>query len=585
MVDTVRHTDVLVVGAGPTGLMVAGELARRGVAVRVIEKRSARQPLSKALVLQARTLEVMDLIGIAGEFLRRGYPAPGLNIGLGGRTASVEMRDLPTDFPYMLVLPQQETEEILERHLRDHGAGPERGHELMGIEQDESGVRARVLHPDGSEKIVVCKYLVACDGAHSTVRPALGLPFKGKDYETIVFLADVKLDRTFNPSRITNFTSSRGFVSVLPFLGEYARVFAVDFTKQDRPVHEPLTLPDLQDTLDAVLPFRVGLSEPRWITRFRSPSRQVPTNRLGRVFLAGDAAHAHSPAGGQGMNNGLQDAFNLGWKLAMVVRGEAPEQLLDTFDAERHPVDARAQRQTDLMFRSFLLRNPMLKMARNTLLSTLMRVPAMRQKLALDLSGIGIGYGFTDRSREDRTTETASGIAPGDRIPNASLWSPGHPGLRLYNLFREPGYLLLACVSFGRLTSDAGLIRDLMSAVAHRYAGAVRAYVILDEGVADEANVGAPVLVDFKGEFRRKLGTEHGSVLLVRPDGYLALHHKGFAPASLPASLARWVHRRELDQSTAELCDAKIESNNQDHRLERRNRNDHGTGAISSCVA
>jgi hypothetical protein len=258
------------------------------------------------------------------------------------------------------------------------------------------------------------------------------------------------------------------------------------------------------------------------------------------VFLVGDAAHAHSPAGGQGMNNGLQDAFNLGWKLAMVVRGEAPEDLLDTFNSERHPIDARAQRQTDLMFRSFLLRNPVLKGARDALLRTLVGVPAVRRKLALDLSGIGVDYAFTDASRADGRKGRGPAIGPGSRVPNVRLWAPGQPEIRLYDLFREPGYALLACVSYGRLASDAGAVRGLLSTVAQTYAGAVRPIVILDEGFADEANTAAPVLVDFKGEFRRSLGVEHGSVLLVRPDGYLALRHSGFDPASLQTSLARW---------------------------------------------
>src|SRR5436309_9950278 len=151
--------------------------------------------------------------------------------------------------------------------------------------------------------------------AHSLVRDALGLPFEGEDLADIVFLADVKLDAEFVRSRIANFTSERGFLSILPFLGTYSRVFAVDFTKQDRPPTDALTLEDLQETVDAIAPRRIALREPTWITRFRSPSRSDPRLRTGSAFVAGDAAHSHSPAGGQGMNAGIQDAFNLGWKL------------------------------------------------------------------------------------------------------------------------------------------------------------------------------------------------------------------------------------------------------------------------------
>lgn len=312
------ETEVLIVGAGPTGLLAAGELARRGVAVRVVERSAERSAFSKALVVQARTLEVMDIIGLSDEFVRRGYPAPGLNMGLGTgkEPVSVDMTGLDTSFPYLLVLPQQETEEILESRLEEQGVTIERGTEFVGVEQQGDGhVVSTVRLPEGREERVRSRYLLGSDGSHSAVRRAVGLPFEGTKHDSVVFLADVKIDSEFVKSRITNFTSPRGFVSVLPFLGEYSRVFAVDFAKQDRPPDQELTLADLQDTVDSVTRTRLAMSEPRWITRFFAPSRQVPTNRVGRVFLAGDAAHAHSPAGGQGMNTGLQDAFNLAWKL------------------------------------------------------------------------------------------------------------------------------------------------------------------------------------------------------------------------------------------------------------------------------
>jgi 2-polyprenyl-6-methoxyphenol hydroxylase-like FAD-dependent oxidoreductase len=269
--------------------------------------------------------------------------------------------------------------------------------EFVGFEQtDGDHVISRVRLSDGNEECVRSRYLIGCDGARSAVRHAVGLPFEGTDHDSVVFLADVKLEgEEFVKSRITNFTSRRGFVSVLPFLGEYSRIFAVDFAKQHRAQGEGLTFAELQDTVDAIVPMKLTMREPRWLTRFCSPSRQVPTNRVGRVILAGDASHAHSPAGGQGMNTGLQDAFNLAWKLAMVLRDEAPEKLLASYDAERHPVDARIQRETDMMLRSFLLRNPVLAAARDLAARTLVPLRPVQRLLAGDLSGIGVNYRFT----------------------------------------------------------------------------------------------------------------------------------------------------------------------------------------------
>ena len=261
------ETEVLVVGAGPVGLMAAGELARRGVEVRIVEKATERSQLSKALVVQPRTLETMDLIGLADEFVRRGYPAPGLNVGLGSgkKPVSVEMRGLDTRFPYLLVLPQAQTEEILEARLNEHGVAIERGVEFVGVAQsDDDYVVSRVRLSDGSEERVRSRYLIGCDGAHSAVRHAAGLPFEGTNHDSVVFLADVKIEgEEFVKSRITNFTSRRGFISVLPFLGEYSRIFAVDFAKQHRAQDEELTLADLQDTVDAIVPMKLTMRQPR----------------------------------------------------------------------------------------------------------------------------------------------------------------------------------------------------------------------------------------------------------------------------------------------------------------------------------
>jgi hypothetical protein len=401
--------------------------------------------------------------------------------------------------------------------------------------------------PDGSEERIRSRYLIGCDGAHSAVRHAVGLPFEGTNYDSVVFLADVKIEgEEFVKSRITNFTSRRGFVSVLPFLGEYSRIFAVDFAKQHRAAGEELTLADLQDTVDAIVPMKLMMREPRWLTRFYAPSRQAPTNRAGRVFLAGDAAHAHSPAGGQGMNTGLQDAFNLSWKLAMVVHGEAPEELLASYDAEHHPVDARIQRETDMMLRSFLLHNPALKAARDLAARTLIPLRPVHRRLAGDLSGIGTNYRFTEGAREDRRRGLPAGaLGAGDRVPDLELWDVRRPSVRLYELLREPGYALFVFASSTRLGAYRGSLGALVRSVNDSFSGeVVRPYVVLDEGTPDAVETEAPVLIDFKGQFRGKLGAGHSSVLLVRPDGYLAFHRTGHNLQTLSSALAPWAARR-----------------------------------------
>lgn len=523
--------EVLVVGAGPVGLMAAGELARRGVAVRVIDRRRTRDSLSKALVVHARTLEIMDLAGLADEFVKHGYPAPGLGVSLQrtGRPVSVNMRDLDTRFPYMLVLPQRQTEEILARHLADLDVPIERGVELVDLSPGPDHVAATLRGEDGREERVRARYLIGADGSHSSVRRLVGLPFDGRQLDTLVLIGDVKADVDLVRSRVTNMASSRGFVAFLPFLGEYVRVFAVDFERQDHARGDALTLEELQDTVNAITGRTIELRDPVWLTRYVAPSRQARTIRVGRVFLAGDAAHAHSPAAGQGMNMGLQDAANLGWKLAMALRGQAPANLLDTYDGERHPVHTSVRHGTDRMFRLFTLTNPLLRLARSIVTRTVVTRAPVQRRLAGSLSGLAINYRHAHRGAGE------GGVRSGDRVPDVDLWTAHRPPTRLYEVLRDPGFGLFVYAEADHLAADHRRITALFAAVADTYGLAVRPHLVIDEGVLDPAEVGAPVFVDVAGQFRRKLGARHGSVLLIRPDGYLAAHDGGFDARSVAA--------------------------------------------------
>ncbi|MEO3797387.1 FAD-dependent monooxygenase [Nonomuraea sp. B10E15] len=516
--------EVLVVGAGPVGLMAAGELAHRGVAVRVIDRERTRDSLSKALVVHARTLEIMDLAGLADEFVKRGYPAPGLDVSLQrtGKPVSVNMRHLDTRFPYMLVLPQRQTEEILAGRLEDLDVPIERGVELVDLSPGQDHVVATLRGEDGREEPVRARYLVGADGSHSSVRRLVNLPFDGRQLDSLVLIGDVKADVDLVRSRITNLTSSRGFVSLLPFLGEYVRVFAVDFERQNHARDDVLTLEELQDTVNAIAGRTIELRDPMWLTRYVAPSRQVRTIRAGRVFLAGDATHAHSPAAGQGMNMGLQDAANLGWKLAMVLRGQAPASLLDTFDSERHPVHTSVRHGTDQMFRLFTLTNPVLRLARSIVTRTVVRRAPVQRRLAGRLSGLAMDYRHAHKGAGEGRMRS------GDRIPDVDLWTAHRPSTRLYEVLRDPGYGLFVYAEADHLVADRGRITALFAAVAGTYGVAVRPHLVIDEGVVDPAEMGAPVFVDVASQFARKLGARHGSVLLIRPDGYLAAHDRSF---------------------------------------------------------
>ena len=544
-----HKTEVLVVGAGPTGLMAAGEMAHRGVSCRIIEKAPERSPWSRALATHARTLEVADLAGngLADECVRRGYTMRGLNVSADSRwPAPVELHRLDTRFPYVLALPQLEIEDILETHLGHKGISVERGAELVGFEQRDGWVESRVRLADGREELIVSRYLVGCDGAHSTVRKAVGLPFEGEPYPYVTFVADAEVEGDLPQGGIRQFYSfNRGLVFAAYFGDGYHRIVAIDYTKQDRPETEDLQLADLQESVDAIASTKLVLKEPRRIGRFRASRRQIPNYRSGRVFLAGDAAHIHAPTGGQGLNAGVQDAFNLAWKMALVLREKAPEALLDSYNEERHMADARVLRMTHRIFRSSMIKNPVLKAARELLAQALVPLPLVQRKLSETLSGICNDYHSTGWASAERFSSAhRKALEAGRRAPDVEVSSDGEPSVRLYELLRGPAYKLFVFVSMDHLSRDRDHVSRLVRAVKNAYGDTIQPYVVLDEGVhAAPESKDATVLVDLKCQFRNKFGARHGNVLLLRPDGYVALHRHGLHWGTLAPALDGWANR------------------------------------------
>src|SRR6185503_5168924 len=337
LVDT---PDVVVVGAGPTGLMLACELALGGANARLLEERTDTPNITRAFAVHARTLELLDARGLAEELLPRGVPVREV-APPGGST--LNLGELPTRFGMVLIVPQSGTERVLQARADELGVEIVRGAEVVGLTQDGDGVTVECAGGD----TVRAAYVVGCDGAHSTVRSQLGIDFVGKQYETHILLADLQLSRAPGET-LTGITNEKGVVLVIPFGDGWFRAIVWDRLREQAPLSEPVTEDEIRDAVCRIAGHDYGLTEMRWSSRFLSERRQARHYRKGRVFLAGDAAHVHSPLGGQGMNTGIGDAMNLGWKLAAAVRGSAPPSLLDTYEAERHPVGADVLRLTDV---------------------------------------------------------------------------------------------------------------------------------------------------------------------------------------------------------------------------------------------
>ena len=519
-----HNTDVLIVGAGPTGLTTAIELARRNINIRIIERRTKPSTRSKALVVHARTIEFMDILGVSGEMVCRGYTSPGIDFSSNAKKPlRANMYGLDTRFPFILVLPQAETEAILERRLNDFGVEVERGHSLTDFKETESGVTSTVEFKNAEFKIQ-SQYIVGADGAKSAVRKTLELPFEGSSYDWTAFLGDVQLKGHHAEGGTEQHSNNRGLAFIVPFDDGSHRIVTIDRNYQGDDDTRELKLSELQESISAILEKPVELSEPKWLSRWGASLRLAPTYRIGRAFMGGDAVHTHSPAGGQGLNTGVQDAFNLGWKLALAVEGTAPKTILDTYNDERHAIGEKVLRTSDFLLKSLLLRQPILRKLRTILFQLLIPLPPVQRNLALNLSGLGISY------------ETGTGDLAGKRIPDMELMTAKHELVRLYNLLSFPGYTMLLFIDPDQVQQERDKIDRLIGYADDR----LNPQIVLNNGLPELHDFQANTLVDYRGDLETKLGNQTGRVILIRPDGYVACDLPTLDPDVFAQQLRNW---------------------------------------------
>jgi 2-polyprenyl-6-methoxyphenol hydroxylase-like FAD-dependent oxidoreductase len=529
--------DVLIVGAGPAGMALTAQLQEYGVRVRLIDRLLDRTHESRALVIQPRTLEVLSRFGVTEEMLVRGNQTVAVHIHFGERLVRVPLFDIgirDTAYPFLLFLSQAETERILTRHIAARGQRVERGVELIDLRQAADTVTCRLRHRDGTNEVVHVRYVVGCDGAHSTVREQAGIAFEGYAYPQTFVLADVEADG-LERDVAHAFLSSQGMLFFFPFVAPTTwRVQAMRSRTDTTSVERPVTLREVRALTYAHASSHIRLHDAVWMTNFRVHNRGATQYRSGRVFLAGDAAHIHSPAGGQGMNTGIQDAINLGWKLGMVTAGVADPGVLDSYELERLPVGKAVQRFTDRLFTIATSDNWLIRLARTQLgpnvIPLALRSKNRRVETFRTISQLAIRYRKSPLSLEG-PNPPRHGPRAGDRLPDALVTLQGRV-TTVYRALSTTGFHLLLVGSTNVWTDRT------MEKLSTPYKGLLTVHRLTAERAAH-------ALQDHTGAALRRFGLTESRAAhyLVRPDGYIA-YRAGSGLAGVHAYIARWLPGR-----------------------------------------
>lgn len=541
--------DAVIVGAGPVGLTMAAALTRRGLSCRLVDKAPVASDKSKALVVWSRTLELLDGLDLAATFVETGMRVRGASIyGNGERLVQVAIAGVDSPFSFPLMIPQNETERLLTEHLRKQDIQIERQVELVSFRDTGDAVDITLRHADGREEQCTAPWLIGCDGAHSTVRHVLEMPFTGQAEPNDWLLADIHVKGSLARDELSIFWHEKGTLAFFPITADRMRVIADLGTAAGTAHPADPTLAEVQAKIDERGPGGLTACDPIWLAGFRINERKVSDYRRGRVFLAGDAAHIHSPAGGQGMNTGMQDAFNLAWKLALVHRGKGKaEPLFDSYSSERSAVGDEVLRGAGIMTRVATMHNPIGQFLRNHAASVLGSFGFVQDKIKNALCELSINYRHGPLSVDDWPA-LAGGLAAGDRLCDAPLACPTTG--RQTTLFTaihgdRPALLLLPGSADREVVENAGKIA---AETERAFPNAASTHLILkpgDKGPSVPSAAGAAIQTwqDVEDQLHHTLAATGPTLILVRPDGYIGFRCQPASSEALLKYLDRFLVR------------------------------------------
>lgn len=555
--------DVLIVGAGPVGLALACALRLNDIDCVVVDRTSQPVHESRATDIHARTMELCATLGVIDALLARGKRSHAAWFYSNGRrVAGFSTDELPTPYPFILGIPQYATEEVLLARFEELGGRVLRCHSLVSFSQSEDDVKAKIVDATGNESVIEVPWLVGCDGATSSVRKCLELPFEGDTYEELFLLADMRIAWPLSTDELHLFLAEEGFFMILPMPDGWVRTFACvppdrnDLTA-DRATFERL----IRERVD--VPCEV--LETGWIAQFRIHRRMVPHYRVGRVFLAGDAAHIHSPVGGQGMNIGMQDAINLGFKLALVARGLAHPELLRSYETERHHAAARTLRDTHLATTLSMFHSPWLRIPRDLLGRATHGCPALARWMCelvasfhcdvRDSPAVESVRGsllnadvISDLSTEEPSLAEhlaySTGTRAGERAPYALFGEFGDTSS--FSLLSPNQHTLLLFDGLARTSEGYQKLASITRDVEQYFSDAIRALVIVpDDSRPTELPADVRVVADPGAKLHGAFMAHAECAFLIRPDGYVAFRSQPAEPSKMMAFLDRVFMRRQ----------------------------------------
>jgi 2-polyprenyl-6-methoxyphenol hydroxylase-like FAD-dependent oxidoreductase len=508
-------TDVLIVGAGPTGLALACQLIRYGVDFVIIDSKESTTPYSKAIGVQARTLEIYEQMGLADKLIALGNKAEKVRLFAGGKVrGEADLSQLGTglsSYPFVLLVEQGMHEKLLHDHIRSSGKGVVWQTELQSFSQTEGSVTAHIKDPEGEIETVEAKFMVACDGARSPVRNSLGLEFAGSTFERMFYVADVEIDWDHGHDALQVFLMKSSLLAFFPLVGERRYRIVGTFPEEFAKDEGDILYDEIEERIKLDTEIKLDITKVNWFSTYKVHTRHVDRFSVGRCFLAGDAAHIHSPAGAQGMNTGIQDGYNLAWKLAMVLNGKASMHLLSTYNEERLPNAETLTKTTDRFFGFAADPDPILTFLRMYIFpyvaNMALNMNSVKNFVFPRISQIAINYQERSLSQDVGSFS----VKAGDRMPYFEL-----DGSSIFKHLCDPVFHLLI-FSDGQ-TQIPTLPADLMESW---------------HGMIDSK------LISLYPHISEIFGTKESFFVILRPDNYIGLISNDFSPELVRSYLDR----------------------------------------------